>query len=473
MNDDDLETRLRRALGSPLERSRVDADDFLTSVHSGARTRRIKRGVGIAAAAALAVTGGGLALNTSGLLDGTPTHVADGLPTKSTVGTPGTLRTHVTPTTPDGTTPARPTAPKRSHVVGPTLGGGGPIQVQISPKRFIAANEVQPLSLTATGSQVQWVLAKTPNRVGECKFKECASLFATRSHGKAWTDVGQLPVPPAASPDAPTPDSVSQVRFTQREGTTYDGWAFGNALWSTHDSGRSWSPSGDWNGSVTALESWGANVYAGVSSGIPGDDTATLYRSPTTTDDWTPVQVNANGLTSIDALATATGVVALIDGGQLHPTVYLSRSGESGDWHKSRPCPAGTSPSALSSAGDAGVGAIWVTCQGLSDAALLVTDTDHLGTWTGVPNDSFPATVAVAAMSPTVAFVAGDKIPGIEMVPTAGAPTVVSPTGATAPVLFGFTNPSTGYLVDRDGTMLSTTDGGATWLPYAVSDTKP
>lgn len=468
MNDDELERRLRGALGRPHPGDGVDSDDFLTQVHHGAKVRRVKRGVGIAAAGVLAVTGGGLAINADGLFDGDQTHVADGRNTPS----PHTLDTSVSTSPPPSTT--EPSTSKQTQGGGGPTIGGGPVSIQISPKSHIAAKDVQPLSLTATGNSYQWVLAKTPNSGKDCAFKECASIFATSSHSATWTDVGQLPAPPAASSDAPTDVSVSQLRFTKRNDTTYDGWAYGSALWSTHDSGQSWSPSGSWNGKVTALESWGTDVYAAVSSSAPGDDTATLYRSPTSSDDWAPVQVSANGLTSIDALVTATGVVALIDGGQQHPTVYLSRTGDSNDWQQSRPCPPGTNPSALSSAGDAsGTGAIWVTCQGLSDATIRVTDTSQLGTWTAVPNDSFPVTVSVAAMSPTVAFVAGDKVNGIQQVPTTGSPTLVSNIGAVAPVMFGFTNQSTGYLLDSDGSILSTTDGGQTWRPYAVGDTQP
>src|SRR4051794_1422347 len=91
MNDDELERRLRGALGRPHPGDSVDTDHFLNQVHHGAQVRRVKRGVAIAAASVLAVTGGGLALNAGGLFDGTQTHVADGrLTPPSNVGTTGT-----------------------------------------------------------------------------------------------------------------------------------------------------------------------------------------------------------------------------------------------------------------------------------------------------------------------------------------------------------------------------------------------
>src|SRR5262249_29730426 len=104
-------------------------------------------------------------------------------------------------------------------------GVGGASTVEISPKGPIAGGQVRALSLTATGTAHQWVLAKTPGR--DCSRPACASLFATTDHGGSWRDVGQLPAPPATS-DTARPQSVSQVRITKRNDTTYDGWAFGD-----------------------------------------------------------------------------------------------------------------------------------------------------------------------------------------------------------------------------------------------------
>ena len=45
------------------------------------------------------------------------------------------------------------------------------------------------------------------------------------------------------------------------------------------------------------------------------------------------------------------------------------------------------------------------------------------------------------------------------------------PATVGSPVFFGFTNDGTGYLLSSAGSILSTTDGGASWAPYAVTDT--
>ncbi len=76
MSDDDLERRLRGALTRPRQSDAADADAFLSKVHHGAKVRRVKRGVSVAAASVLAVAGGGFALNAAGVLDGSNAPVA-------------------------------------------------------------------------------------------------------------------------------------------------------------------------------------------------------------------------------------------------------------------------------------------------------------------------------------------------------------------------------------------------------------
>jgi len=258
---------------------------------------------------------------------------------------------------------------------------------------------------------------------------------------------------------------------------TYDGWAYGNALWSTHDSGMSWSAADSPPGQVTQLESWGDYVYAGVSSPVVGDDTATLYRSPTGQDAWKALDVTPRGLASVQSLTAAKGVVGLIDGGTGHSVLYLSANGVS--WHRERDaCPTGFDPEALSTASRTidpltTTGSLWVTCTNLTSTVIRFTDTTALGSWHSVLKDSFPRTVSVAARTPTTAFVAGAGVTGITMVSASKPPTPVPATGYGAPLFFGFTNETNGYLLDSNGTIVSTTDGGATWTPYTVSDTQP
>ncbi len=464
--DDDLERRLRDALSRPRRGDAVGTDEFLSRVHHGAKIRRVRRGVAVAAAAVLAVAGGGVAVDASGLIGGEKAPVAAG------DRTPFTELATNTPTTPDTPSPtATVPSPSKQSSGSPY---GSKVTVQISPSGPIAADQVDPVSLTATGTQHQWVLAKTPGNA--CGRVQCATVFATDQHGAdgSWTDLGQLPAPPVTG-GQPTPETVSQLRFTLRQDGSgqYDGWAYGDAYWSTHDSGHTWSNVGAPPGEVTHLESWGDYVYAAVSS--PSLGGADLYRSPTTEDAWQRVTVSNPGLTSVQSLVTANGLVALIDAGSLHPVVYLSADGTS--WRRERPCPSGTDPRTLSAASEqvdaqTTVSSLWVTCQGATSAVFTYTDTTDLGTWHPA-GTSYPPTAVAAAQARDTAFVAGDGVVGIQKLSVSNGVTTVPVPGLRTPVFFGFTNPSYGYLLDSSGHIVSTTNGGTNWTPYAVSDTTP
>lgn len=470
--DDDLERRLRHALSAPRVDDRVDTEDFLSRVHHGAKVRRVRRGVSVGAAAVVLVAGGGLVINATGVLNGSRAPVAGGLHTNTpgikppTSGTPTPSRTSSSKTSPGDTTP-------------PPL-----TDVPLSPNGPIAQNEIQPVSLSATGTGHQWVLAKTPGR--DCgAAPACATVFKTSTHGgtsnggtsssaSAWTDLGHFSAPPASSDD-PTEDSVSQIRVTKRtDGSDiYDEWAFGLGLWSSHDSGKTWSQNTTL-GKVTALESWGSYVYAGVSSPVLGDDTAQLYRSPTTSDDWQPVQVGTGpGLTSVQALAAANGISGLIDSGNLHPRLFVS-IGNDAPWVAEQACPSGYYPNALSTSSDVPtqVGSLWVTCLGTDRTVIEYTDTDNPGTWTRVKG-TFGAGVMVASNTPVSGYVAGTGITGIESVSATADPVPAFTTDVGSPIFFGFTNDRYGYLINSAGQIWSTTtgDAGDGWAPYAVSAT--
>ncbi len=465
-DDEDLESRLRHELTAPRSADRIDAEDFLSGVHHGAKVRRRKRTVSVAAAGVLAIAGAGLALNTTGILNGSPTPVATSPSEATTPVTDGpSTPSSIAPSSPRGTTANESPTPSKESV-SPVNG-----PVTISAHGPISAADVHPVSLTATGNDHQWVLAETPGGQG-CTTSSCATLLVTTDHGARWKDVGQLPAPPASS-DATTPTSVSQVRFAKQNDTTYDGWAYGDALWSTHDSGRTWSAAQSPAGQVTQLEAWGDYVYAGVTSAEPGAHSAQLYRSPTATDEWTPVPVGGR-LTNVQALAAAQGVVGLIDAKGLRSVLYVSRNGTS--WERQRACPTGSQPQTLSTATDPskGIGSLWVTCTTATTTTVVYMDTDSWGSWQNVAGTFGAADLALAARTPDQGFVAGGDTSGIDKVASGSTPVSVPGVDARdvgSPVFFGFTNDGTGYLLSSAGSILSTTDGGTTWAPYAVTDT--
>src|SRR6516165_5666314 len=137
----------------------------------------------------------------------------------------------------------------------------------------------QPTSVTFIGTQTGWVVgqAGTP---GHCATQYCTSMARTGDAGRTW----------AGSP-APVTDRS-------------DGWAYGPQLFATHDGGRTWSQVVTNGLRVTDLETVGDRAFAlfaactGTGAAFAAGCTSyTLYSSPASSDDWTPVGSATSGLT--------------------------------------------------------------------------------------------------------------------------------------------------------------------------------
>jgi hypothetical protein len=112
-------------------------------------------------------------------------------------------------------------------------------------------------------------------------------MATTVDGGATWQRLPAPAAPLATSLGDPStdgaPDALSDVRF----GSHLDGWAFGPALWSTHDGGSHWTEQ-HLDGSVTDLASADGVTYAVVTTCPSGacEQGASLYRTDAGTDDW-------------------------------------------------------------------------------------------------------------------------------------------------------------------------------------------
>jgi photosystem II stability/assembly factor-like uncharacterized protein len=121
----------------------------------------------------------------------------------------------------------------------------------------------------------------------------------TVNGGSSWTSVA---APPTALSDEAT-QGVSTVRFADAN----NGWAFGNALWATHDGAQHWHKVA-FAGVVVALASGNGEAYAlsdpcGFTN--PCTSKGALYRTPVGTDDWQAVP----GVSGNFAVGTGAGLV--------------------------------------------------------------------------------------------------------------------------------------------------------------------
>ena len=146
-----------------------------------------------------------------------------------------------------------------------------------------------------------------------CRRAVCTSVAHTLDGGRSWQEAAAPGASLPADPEFlwPTPpDTIRDIRFA----TSQDGYAFGRALWSTHDGARSWRRVTGL-GSVRDLETDGRTVYAVAANCAAGVCTgARLLTSPVAVDAFRPVA----GLVSADdagGVSTGAGTtVVMIDG---------------------------------------------------------------------------------------------------------------------------------------------------------------
>ena len=163
----------------------------------------------------------------------------------------------------------------------------------------------RPSSVTFVGTRTGWVIgqASTP---GHCATPYCTSIARTNNAGRTWAGV---PAPLTGGPAGAT--GVSQIRFLNLS----DGWAFGPELWVTHTGGQSWTQVDTDGLRVTDLETVGDRVFALFASCTGGGEafasqctSFTLYSSPASGSDFTPVGATTTDLTD----GTANEAAALV-----------------------------------------------------------------------------------------------------------------------------------------------------------------
>ena len=197
-----------------------------------------------------------------------------------------------------------------------------------------------PTSVTFIGSDTGWVIGQAGTS-GQCATQYCTSVARTDSAGKTWSGG---PAPRAGAPSGAS--GVSQIRFLN--GT--NGWAYGPALFATHDGGQHWAqvPTGGYR--VTDLETVGDRAFA-VFASCSGSGAAfaagctsfSLYSSVAGSDNWAPVPGPVTGLTAGGGTTSASLVLTGSRGYLLAPggALYAGPVDGSGAWQQVSPGPGG------------------------------------------------------------------------------------------------------------------------------------
>jgi hypothetical protein len=253
-----------------------------------------------------------------------------------------------------------------------------------------------------------------------CKAEPCTSVV--RSDGAGWRGVPAPRVALATRDLSTRPTTVRDIRFA----TPADGWAFGGALWSTHDGAAHWREI-DAGGQVWDLGSDGTTTFAVVGSCSAGGTCALRLRStPAGLDRWTDVPgVAATGSEGRIGLGGGTAVVSLGSG-----NVFLRRGGT---WARTTPPCASGAPVVEPSVSSRRIFALCGEGAAGSTYYTVSYSDDRAATWTTLPIGPRPLQLSNGPF--------------------------LSVTAASSALLFAASGAS-----DVGGTVMLSRNGGRTWV---------
>ncbi len=387
------------------------------------------------------------------------------------------------PTTASGVANGRSSSPVPTGSVSAAASAATPIS---SPGLAPVPANFQPTSVTFIGLHTGWVIgqAGTP---GHCATQYCTSVARTNDAGQTWQGG---PAPLAGPADGAT--GVSQIRFLNLD----NGWAFGPELFATHDGGQTWTPVSTDGMRVTDLETVGDRAFAlfascsGAGPDFAGQCTSyTLYSSPASANDWSPVGAATSGLSDgaghgAGQYGAASIVLTGTRGYLLAPnrTLYAGPVDGSAPWQAvaSVPCATGSAQADGRPAG-ALLGAANATSLilGCTPAAgpgglqnkLIFSSADGGASWQqiGIAPAAGVATSVADSLSGTVVLGTDQGIDVLAAGSSSWQQASVTAAGGFSYV--GMTTDSQGVAVPADptaGAVWFTFDGGRSWHPSSI-----
>jgi hypothetical protein len=354
-----------------------------------------------------------------------------------------------------------------------------------SPAFAPVPGNFRPSSVTFISTDTGWVIgqAGTP---GHCATRYCTSVAWTLNAGRTWSG---LPAPVTGPADGAT--GVSQIRFL----SGVDGWAFGPQLYATHDGGHTWAQVVTHGLRVTDLETVDGRAFAlfasctGTGPAFAATCTShTLYSSPASADDWTPVGSATSALSG----GAASMVLTQTRGYLLAPDRMLYSGPVNGPvngrapWQPVAriPCPVGQpladgQPTGALLAAANTVNLVLAcassSAPGTQQAKQVFTSDNGGMTWqdAGAAPTLGLATSVAATPDGTYVLATGQ---GIDVRPAGSgawrAATLTGPMPAGGFGYVGMTTDAQGIALPADpkaGTVWFTFDGGKTWRPSSVS----
>jgi hypothetical protein len=380
---------------------------------------------------------------------------------------------HAAPPTTSTTRAAVPTSSTTSTA--PLEAAGGPV-----PSGFEAA------SVTFVSAAQGFVLGGSSS----CPTTPCTSLVRTKDAGQSWQGV-PAPGAPLGAGQSGSGDTLSRVRFADAR----DGWAFGPALWSTHDGAQSWHPV-QINGRVLDLAAAKGAVFALVSEctdagGACSSAPLQLFRSAVGSDQFVPVAA-VHGVGTEPALIELAGPDAYIAAGRpaadgLASAVFASTDGYA-SWHAlADPCDTAGALALTGLAGTPDGRTLFELCSGNAAAGstqkqvYLSTDngsTSHLVGNAPTGGDA-EAIAAAGARDLSVTATSGADFIYTSLDGGSTWKTVTLQPGGAGLADLGFTTSTQGVVVEGHpaqqggagippASLLMSHDGGLSWQAVAI-----
>jgi hypothetical protein len=451
--DDDLERRLRdvlnsRGLGVPV------APDAIDRIHAGARRRQQRRTTASAlgavaviaiAAVAIGVRPHGHESTVAGKLhSASPSPIAalsalSSSPASVQPTAPIAASSEPAPSPPSSPVPRTPTpTPASAPTPYPSAGSAVPA-------------DFAPISVTAVNDKTYWALGTQ-----QCGTVSCTAIVSTTDAGSHFTEI--------AAPHAATINIDNNTRpvLNLRFADSSNGWAYGDALWTTSDGGATWVDTSLPAGSVKDLEAArnpgaAAGTAWAVVQPIPFTSGYQLWQAPYATGSgtgaWQQVNLGSDPPGDTAPSLVVKGAIAyLLASDAKHVAhLYVASSGVATTTHAA-PC------SADAGAFSAGVGSLWIGCT-----TGATVSTDGGATWHPAVTPSKVTLGVVGGIDATTAVV--DQGSGLAVVSTTGKPKTASISSKNAHFSFlGFTDTKVGYALSQAPDELwRTTDGGLGW----------
>jgi photosystem II stability/assembly factor-like uncharacterized protein len=354
-----------------------------------------------------------------------------------------------------------------------TLGGGPGTGTKPVPAGGATGPPTQLASFSFVSPSLGWALGGAP-----CGGSLCASVLRTSDGGRTWQ---RVPAPPAYLGACQKQTCVSQIRFANAQ----DGYIFGPALFVTTDGGQHWHS--EPSQSIVALEAAGTNVVRVLSSGAvqsaqPG---STAWQTlPAPNERW--AQLVRSDPSTLYLRVAAPGRSGASD---------LWRSTDEGTtWQPLvDPCAARAYGRVLAmGASGNDLGLVCAPLQiapqeaGYKQGVTLSSDAGtSFGPLRSLPHlpgpDGGSEPLALALASPSVLAVL-DSEGGVQSSFDGGVTwttTIPQPSGYSVqpgdfpvPVgtgAIGFETSTEGHVITPASTIWTTTDGGRRWTPYRVA----